>query len=100
MIVASTQVPAALNRAFLHSFLAKQDGKFVSVEFVKLDGSLRTMNGRLGVRKHLVGGSNTVMASDRPYLTIYDMKSKGYRTLNLATARKVRAEKQVFEIVD
>lgn len=90
----------SVNRIYLHGFLAKQAGKFVTVEFTKLDGSNRMLNGRLGVRKHLRGGTNTVMAPDRPYLTVFDVKRKGYRAVNLSTVSKVRAENACYTIVD
>lgn len=89
----------ALHRVNLHAFLVGQVGKFVGIDFIKTDGSVRALNGRLGVRKHLKGGLNTVAADERPYLVIYDVKTKGYRTLNLATASVVRAQKKRHTIV-
>jgi hypothetical protein len=58
-------------------------GKFFTVSFVKKDGSLRVMNCRLGVKKHLKGGVSNLDASQ--YLTVYDMQAEGYRAVNLAT---------------
>jgi hypothetical protein len=89
----------ALHRVNLHAFLVGQVGKFVGIDFIKGDGSVRALNGRLGVRKHLKGGSNTVAADERPYLVIYDVKSKGYRAVNLATASIVRAQHKRHVIV-
>lgn len=89
-----------VNRVFLHGFLSSQSGKIVTVDFVKKDGTARKLNGRLGVHKHLKGGDNTVMAPDRSYLTVYDMKSAGYRTVDLSTVSKVRAEKFDWVVVD
>ena len=54
-------------------------GRFVTVEFYKADGTLRKLNGRTGVKKHLRGGTKTV--NDRDYLTVYDVVNQGYRNV-------------------
>ena len=68
---------------FIDNVLKATEGKFFTVVFVKKDGTTRTMNCRLGVTKHLKGGVSTLNAEQ--YLTVYDMKSEGYRAVNLAT---------------
>lgn len=88
-----------LHRVQLKSFLKSLGGKFVSLEFVKLDGSVRKLTGRFGVKAHLAGGENLVEAEDRPYLTVFDTVAKGYRTINLATVKNVRACNRTFAIV-
>ena len=55
-------------------------GRFLTVEFIKKDGSLRKINGRLGVKKYLVGGNSTL--DNSKFIIIYDLKSKGYRAIN------------------
>jgi len=97
--VVSSQAKS-VNRVFLMGFLAKQAGKFVSVDFVKQDGSSRSLNGRLGVKKFLKGGHNTTMTPARSYLTVYDMKHKGYRNVDMSTVNTVRAQGAVFNVVD
>lgn len=91
--------PEQLHRVNLQEFLVGQVGKFVGIDFVKKGGSGRSLNGRLGVRKHLRGGTNTVEAQSRPYLTLFDMKNAGYRAVNLATVARVRANGKEFAIV-
>lgn len=90
----------ALHRVNLKDFLYHLKGGFVSVDYVKCDGSKRTLVGRLEVRKHLKGGVNKTVALDRPYLTMYDVQNNGYRTVNLATVSKVRANHMDYVIVD
>jgi len=72
--------------------------KFFSVSFVKSDGSVRHMNGRLGVNKHLKGGINRNDATK--YLTMYDTKSKGYRNVNLDTLESVTVDGITHEFVE
>lgn len=90
---------ADLRRVHLQDFLVKQAGRFVGLDFVKVDGSDRSLSGRLGVRKHLKGGTSTVSGSDRPYLVVYDVKAKGYRAVNLETVSVVRAQNTVYTIL-
>ena len=57
--------------------------KFFTVSFIKKDGTLRKMNARLGVKKHLKGG---VSKYDIDHLlTVFDMVKREYRTINLET---------------
>jgi hypothetical protein len=59
--------------------LLNTNGKIVSVTFTKKDGSIRIMNCRLGVTKHLKGGASTL--DPEKYITVYDLQSKGYRAI-------------------
>lgn len=94
-----TVAPEQVHRVNLQDFLVRQVGKFVGIDFVKKGGCSRSLNGRLGVRKHLRGGTNTVEAQDRPYITLFDMKNSGYRAVNLATVACVRANGKEFAVV-
>jgi len=59
--------------------LLNTNGKIVTVTFTKKDGSIRIMNCRLGVTKHLKGGESTL--NPDKYITVYDLQSKGYRAI-------------------
>jgi hypothetical protein len=66
-----------------NNFVARilnSNGKIFSVEFVKKDGTKRLMNCRLGVTKHLKGGSSTL--DPNKFITVYDLQSEGYRAIN------------------
>lgn len=71
-------------------FIAKSKGKFITVLFVKKDGTIRTLNGRTGVTKHLKGGTSTVDYSK--YLVVYDTVNAGYRSINRDTIVSVTCE--------
>jgi len=71
----------------LDELLLASAGRFVSVTFRKRDGSLRVMNGRLGVKRYLKGGVSTL--NPDTYITLYDTASKGYRAVNRATIQSV-----------
>jgi hypothetical protein len=74
----------------LDTFIEQSNGKFITVVFVKKDGSKRIMNCRLGVTKHLKGGECTVNRDQ--YVIVYDMQSKGYRSINRDTIESVTCE--------
>jgi len=88
-----------VRRVNLRDFMFKQVGKFVTIDFVKNDGTDRMLNGRLGVRKHLKGGDSTLADADKPYLVVYDMKAKGYRAVNLETVKEVRAQRTRYTVI-
>jgi len=64
----------------LAEIVALSKGKFINVVFYKKDGTLRTMNCRLGVTKHLKGGQCTL--DKEKFLIVYDMIKKGYRAID------------------
>lgn len=68
-------------------FVAQSNGKFVTVEFIKKDGSIRKLNGRTGVTKHLKGGVSTI--NHDKFMVIYDTVAKGYRCINKSTILSV-----------
>ena len=90
----------SMSRVNLRSFVENQNGLFVSLDFLKVDGSKRTLTGRLGVTAPLKGGANKVEASDRPYLTMFDIQIRQYRTVSLDTVSELRANNTIYRIID
>ena len=58
-------------------------GKFFTATIRKSDGTIRTINARTGVKKHLRGGGVPVghVSTRDDMLVVYDVKVKGYRTI-------------------
>lgn len=71
-------------------FIASSKGKFITVNFIKKDGTARTLNGRIGVTKHLKGGISTVNTDQ--YMVVYDTVAQGYRCVNKDTIVSVTCE--------
>ena len=69
--------------------------KFFTVDFVKKNGEKRTMNCRLGVTKHLRGGSSTTAHYDN-LLTVYDLKIHSYRTVNIETLERLTVDNETI----
>lgn len=61
--------------------------KIFTAEFVKADGTVRRMNARLNVKKHIKGGRDC--NTSKNMLAVYDLKAKGYRNINLDTLQSV-----------
>lgn len=64
--------------------------KFFSITFIKKNGDVRRLNGRLGVTKGVNGIGKKYNPSDFNYLTVYDVKNKGFRTVNVNTVHSLR----------
>ena len=79
----------------LDELILQSAGRFVTVVFEKKDGTLRTMTGRLGVTKHLKGGTSTL--NPDAYITLYDVVNKGYRAVNRDTIRSVTINHQTYD---
>lgn len=78
----------------LQEIIESSNGKFVSVTFIKKDGTQRVLVGRLGVTKHLKGGQSTL--DPAKFITIYDTQNEGYRAINRETIQSVRLDGKEF----
>lgn len=72
------------------------DGTFVGVTFVKADGTIRELNGRIGVKKHLKGGTKAFDDADYGLITIFDRDVKGYRSFKVERLKEIRAHGEVY----
>lgn len=72
--------------------------KIFTAIFRKKDGSLRKMNCRLNVKKHLKGGEKSYKDEDFNYLTVFDLNKNGYRTINLNTIEQIKANGKVINL--
>lgn len=86
-----------MNYNALQSLIRSTEGKIFSVEFTKKDKTVRKMNCRLDVKKHLKGGTSTT--AHKPNLIIvYDVQNDGYRCINLDTLTKFKFAGKEYEI--
>jgi len=70
---------------------------FMGVKFVKKDGSIRTLNCRLGVKKHLRGGKDTTHHIPK-YITVWSRHDREYRKINANTILAVTTRGNRFEV--
>lgn len=77
-----------ISKAKLGTMICETKGKIFRVTFVKKDGAIRDMVARVGVQGQ--DPLKTGHAGPRnSYLNVYDMKKKGFRTINLDTVFEV-----------
>ena len=71
-----------------------KSNKFFTATFIKKDGEVRWMYGRAGVKKHLKPNAKprSYDPSELGYVTIWDMRKKEYRLLNLQTIVRVNCK--------
>ena len=83
------------NRTNLRNLVA--DGGIFSVEFIKRsNGQLRKMVCRLGVKKHLKGGTKAYSSKAHNLLTVFDMDNKGYRSIPVDAIQRISVNGQTF----
>lgn len=69
------------------------------VTFVKrTTGEVRDMTCRLGVSKGTVGGELPFDPVEKGLLPVYDMKSAGYRMINLETITELRINGKTYKL--
>lgn len=64
----------------IKQFINEASNKFMTVTFMKKDKTVRTINGRLNVKKYLRGGKATV--DTNKFLVLYSVADQGYRAVN------------------
>ena len=74
------------------------ENSIFTVDFIKKDGTLRTMNCRLGVTRHLKGGELGYNAKAKNLLPVFDMVAGAYRMINVSTIIEIRFNKQVIKV--
>ncbi len=72
------------------------NGTMVGLTFRKKDGSVRRLNGRLGVNRYCRTRSD---ANDTAkMLTVYDVQNKGYRMVSLASLTEIRMRGTFYKL--
>ena len=74
------------------------DQEFFTVEFIKKDKSLRKMNCRKGVKKHLKGGHLRFDPFKKGLLPVFDLQKQGYRMISLKSLVSLTFAKTRYEI--
>jgi hypothetical protein len=75
-------------------------GKFFTIKFIKKNGMLRELNGRLGVKKHLKGGVLGYDPKTFNYIIVFDVVNEGYRTVNVDTVIELTCNKNKIEFAN
>jgi hypothetical protein len=73
--------------------------KIFTVTFIKKDGTQRKMNARLGVTKHLRGGTLPYDPKSKALLPVFDMQANEYRMVNTQTIISAKIDNEEFEVI-
>ena len=79
----------AISKVVAVELINKSNGRIFNVTFKKKDNSIRVMNCRLDVRKHLKGGDLAYNPSLRGLKSVFDMQKGEYRMINLDTIKRL-----------
>ncbi len=91
----NNKAPADFSLANLQNLVS--DGRTFSIWFIKrTNGELRKMVCRLGVKKHLKGGKKAYSTKAHNLLTVFDMQSKGYRSIPVDAIQRLSVNGQTF----
>lgn len=93
--------PTLIARKRAQSFLENEtQGRIFSVFFQKIDGSMREMVCRRGVRKHLRGGDLPYDPGLRLLLPVFDLKARDYRMVNMGSLVSFKVSGETFLVQD
>ena len=67
----------------LKAMIKSTKGRFFSCTFIKKDGSMRVMNGRIGCHKGIKGVGRKFQKEN--LVTVFDAQAKEYRMINVDT---------------
>jgi hypothetical protein len=87
-----------IKRTKVEGFLRALGDSMFGIDYIKKDGTPRSLTGRLDVAP-LKGGKNKVEANDRSYMTVFDVLKREYRTVDVDTASRIRVDGKVYDIV-
>ena len=88
-----------ITKEHAEKLIKSTNGAFFSVQFVKVDGSLRDMTCRLGVAKGVKGVGQAYTPADYDMLTVFDVQKDAHRMIRLDTLRRVTVDGKTFAVV-
>lgn len=90
-----------LERSKVRDYLLNLNGKFFTIQFIKRsNGELRTMNCTTNYRSHLAGGQASYDFQAKNLLPVWDLKSKGFRSIPLEGVISITSGGLTIEVVD
>jgi hypothetical protein len=73
------------------------DGQICTITFVKKNGDVRVMNGRVGVKKGVKGVGHKFNPADKGLLQFFDIQIQQHRFVNINTLLSVKANGILFK---
>ena len=88
-----------ISKTVAKNLIYKTNGEFFSVDFIKKDGSIRTMICRTGVKKGLKGGELAFDPNEYGLAVVYEMDVEGYRMINLNTIMRLKIAGKEYNVI-
>lgn len=79
----------------IKQFIDETSNKFMTVTFVKKDGAVRKINGRMNVKKYTKGVGSKL--DPNKFLIVYSVQDKGYRAINKDTILSVAVDGVIIQ---
>jgi hypothetical protein len=90
-----------VSRAVVSYMINQSQGTFIGATYTRKDGSVTTLNGRLGCKLNTCRQKTTPPADARFELfTLYDVKRKGYRSISLDRLERITLKGFTFKVFD
>lgn len=89
-----------ITRPLLLERIAKSRNQFISLSFIKKDGSTRKLLGMFGVKKHLRTEGTKPTVDTNKFFVIYDIRNKGYRAVNKETIFEAKIGGIIYNVLD
>jgi hypothetical protein len=81
------------------NLIRNSNGQFFTATFTKRsDGTLRTMNCRTGVTRHLHGGELSFNPAEKGLLIVFDAQKQGYRCIPLESITRLAISGQQYDV--
>ena len=87
-----------INKTEANQLIKDSKGLIFSATFIKKDLSERIMSARMGKKYTPSGKSAPFKPSDYNLISVYDMKQKGFRMINLNTITNLNINKTKYII--
>ena len=68
-----------------------KSGRIFSITFEKADGTVKTINARLGVHKHLNGKGMRYVPENYNLMVLWSMTDKGYRAVKRDKIKSIKS---------
>lgn len=88
-------------RNIIAGMINASEGTFLGLSYVRKDGSLTRLNGRICCHLETVSGKTSKPASGGQELFhLYDVKRRGYRSISLDRIERVTLRGQTYDVLN
>ena len=87
-----------INRNKAKELIKESKGKIFNTSFLKKDNTIRTLTSRTGKKYTPTGRKQSYKPSDYNLISLYDMRKKAFRMLNLNTLLTLTINKEKYLI--